>query len=143
MRFLADMGVSWRVVEWLRAEGHDAVHLREQQLHRLPNGGIFTKAADEQRVILTWDLDFTEIVALSETRLVSAVVFHLLNTRSENVFADWRACSQNQPETWKKAQLSPWKIGGIGFASCLLAVSDNLPRLVSSTSTLDKERTTH
>jgi predicted nuclease of predicted toxin-antitoxin system len=85
MRFVADMGVSWRVVEWLRAEGHDAIHLREQQLHRLPNGGIFTKAADEQRVILTWDLDFTEIVALSETRLVSAVVFRLLNTRSENV----------------------------------------------------------
>ena|SRR5947207_2407902 len=85
MRFLADMGVSWRVVEWLRAEGHDAIHLREQQLHRLPNGGIFMKAADEQRVILTWDLDFTEIVALSETRLVSAVVFRLLNTRSENV----------------------------------------------------------
>lgn len=84
-RFVADMGVSWRVVEWLRAEGHDAIHLREQQLHRLPNGGIFTKAAGEQRVILTWDLDFTEIVALSETRLVSAVVFRLLNTRSENV----------------------------------------------------------
>jgi predicted nuclease of predicted toxin-antitoxin system len=79
------MGVSWRVVEWLRADGHDAVHLREQQLHRLPNGGIFTKAADEQRVILTWDLDFTEIVALSGTRLVSAVIFRLLNTRSENV----------------------------------------------------------
>lgn len=85
MRFVADMGVSWRIVEWLRTNGHDAIHLREQQLHRLPNGGIFTKAADEQRVILTWDLDFTEIVALSETRLVSAVVFRLLNTRSENV----------------------------------------------------------
>ena len=85
MRFVADMGVSWRVVEWLRVEGHDAIHLREQQLHRLPNGGIFTKAADEQRIILTWDLDFTEIVALSATRLVSAVVFRLLNTRSGNV----------------------------------------------------------
>lgn len=85
MRFIADMGVSWRVVEWLRANGHDAIHLREQQLHRLPNGGIFTKAANEQRIILTWDLDFTEIVALSGTQLVSAVIFRLLNTRSENV----------------------------------------------------------
>lgn len=65
MRLVADMGVSWRVVEWLRAPGHDAIHLREQRLQRLPNGGIFTKVADEHRVILTWDLDFTEIVALS------------------------------------------------------------------------------
>jgi len=78
MRFLADMGVSWRVVQWLRETGHDATHLREQDLHRLPNGGIFTKAEDERRIILTWDLDFTEIVALSNTRIVSAVVFRLL-----------------------------------------------------------------
>lgn len=85
MRFLADMGVSWRVVQWLRENGHDATHLREQDLHRLPNGDIFTKAANEQRIILTWDLDFTEIVALSNTRIVSAIVFRLLNTRSANV----------------------------------------------------------
>jgi len=85
MRFLADMGVSWRVVQWLRENGHDASHLREQDLHRLSNGGIFSKAADEQRIILTWDLDFTEIVALSGTGIVSTVVFRLLNTRSANV----------------------------------------------------------
>jgi predicted nuclease of predicted toxin-antitoxin system len=85
MWFVTDMGVSWRVVEWLRANGHEAIHLQEEHLQRLPNGGIFIKAAEEQRVILTWDLDFTEIVALSATRLVSAIVFRLLNTRSENV----------------------------------------------------------
>ena len=37
MRFLADMGVSPRVVDWLRAQGHDARHLREEGLQRLPN----------------------------------------------------------------------------------------------------------
>ena len=57
MRFLADMGVAGRVVEWLRAEGHDAVHLREEGLHRLPDGQIFGKAAREDRVVLTFDLD--------------------------------------------------------------------------------------
>jgi hypothetical protein len=65
MRFLADMGVSQRIVEWLRSEGHDAVHLRDEQLHRLPNGAIFEKAEAERRIILTFDLDFGEIVALS------------------------------------------------------------------------------
>ena len=29
MRFLADMGVSSGVVEWLRNHGHDAKHLRD------------------------------------------------------------------------------------------------------------------
>ena len=38
MRFLADMGVSLRVIEWLRQQGHDAKHLREENLHKLPAG---------------------------------------------------------------------------------------------------------
>jgi predicted nuclease of predicted toxin-antitoxin system len=41
MRFLADMGVSQQVIEWLRTTGHDAVHLRDEGLQRLPNGEIF------------------------------------------------------------------------------------------------------
>jgi predicted nuclease of predicted toxin-antitoxin system len=53
MRFLADMGVSIRVVEWLRNAGHDVVHLREQGLQRLPNGDIFQKAHAEQRIVRT------------------------------------------------------------------------------------------
>jgi predicted nuclease of predicted toxin-antitoxin system len=85
MRFLADMGVSERVVEWLRANGHEAVHLREERLHRLPDEDIFAKAIQEKRVILTWDLDFGEILALSKRHTVSAIVFRLSNTRSTNV----------------------------------------------------------
>jgi predicted nuclease of predicted toxin-antitoxin system len=64
VRFLADMGVAQRIVEWLRTEGHDAVHLREEGLQRMPNGEIFEKATSEGRIILTFDLDFGEIVAL-------------------------------------------------------------------------------
>lgn len=80
MKFLADMGVSQRVVEWLRAEGHDAIHLREQGLHRLANGKIFHKAAGEHRIVLTFDLDFGEILAMSGPQLASVVLFRLNNT---------------------------------------------------------------
>jgi uncharacterized protein DUF5615 len=38
VRFLADRGVDQRVVAWLRAVGHDAVHLRDEGLHRLCSG---------------------------------------------------------------------------------------------------------
>jgi predicted nuclease of predicted toxin-antitoxin system len=85
MRFLADMGVAQRIVLWLRAEGHDAVHLREEGLQRMPNGEIFEKAASEQRIILTFDLDFGEIVALSGGRRVSVILFRLHNTRTPHV----------------------------------------------------------
>ena len=85
MRFLADMGVSQRVVQWLHSEGHDAIHLRDEGLHRLPNGAIFEKAAAERRIILTFDLDFGEIVALSGGRSVSVILFRLHNTRTPHV----------------------------------------------------------
>ncbi|KJU83424.1 hypothetical protein MBAV_004381, partial [Candidatus Magnetobacterium bavaricum] len=63
MRFLADMGVSWRVVQYLIQEGHEAIHIREEGLHRLPNGKIFDKAYAEKRIVLTFDLDFGEIIS--------------------------------------------------------------------------------
>ena len=85
MRFLADMGVSQQVVAWLRANGHDAVHLRDEGLQRLPNGEIFQKAGREQRIVLTFDLDFGEILAASAGQIVSVVRFRLRNTRADFV----------------------------------------------------------
>jgi predicted nuclease of predicted toxin-antitoxin system len=32
MKFLLDMGLAWTTVTWLRAQGYDAVHLREEGL---------------------------------------------------------------------------------------------------------------
>jgi predicted nuclease of predicted toxin-antitoxin system len=85
MRFLADMGVSMRVVEWPRSSGHDAIHLREEGLQKLPNGEIFRKAIREERIVLTFDLDFGEIVAGSGGRSISVILFRLRNTRADFV----------------------------------------------------------
>ncbi len=84
MRFLADMGVSLRVVEWLRENGHDAEHLSELGLVRLPNGEIFERGIDEERVVITFDLDFSEIAAAARGRSTSVIVFRLRNTTSAN-----------------------------------------------------------
>ena len=85
MRFLADMGVSTGVVEWLRNQGHDAKHLRDEGLHRMPNGEIFTKAIHENRIIITFDLDFGEIVALAKGKRASIILFRLHNTRTSHL----------------------------------------------------------
>ena len=85
MRFLADMGVSMQVVEWLCSSGHDAIHLRNEGLQKLPNGEIFRKAIREERIVLTFDLDFGEIVAASGDASVSVILFRLRNTRADFV----------------------------------------------------------
>ena len=82
MRFLADMGVDQRIVDWLRTQGHDAIHLREQGLHRAADADIFAKAIAEDRIVLTFDLDFGEILALAGAAVVSVVLFRLYNTRT-------------------------------------------------------------
>ncbi len=85
MRFLADMGISMRIVEWLRSNSHDVIHLREQNLYSLPDNEIFDKAIKENRIILTFDLDFGEIVALSKSRQISVILFRLRNTTTHFV----------------------------------------------------------
>jgi len=85
MRFLADMGVSVRVAAWLRKQGHDVVHLRDEGLHRLPDGEVFQKAHDERRIVLTFDLDFGELVARMGGAKASVVLFRLHNTRTAHV----------------------------------------------------------
>ena len=74
-----------RVASWLNSQGHDATHLRDEGLQRLHNGEIFTKAIAESRIIVTFDLDFGEIVALSKGRKAGVILFRLRNTRTSFV----------------------------------------------------------
>ena len=85
MKFLADMGISPETVRFLNRLGHDAMHLHDQGLDRLPDSDILEKARREQRVLLTHDQDFGELVAASGARLPSVVIFRLRNMRPERV----------------------------------------------------------
>jgi predicted nuclease of predicted toxin-antitoxin system len=85
MRFLCDMGVSLKAVAWLREQGHDCTHLREEGLQRLRDEDVFRKAAAESRTILTFDLDFGEILARAGSRVPSVVLFRLRNARANRV----------------------------------------------------------
>ena len=91
MKFLADtplrahVGISPRVVSALREGGHDAVHLNEQGLGKMPDGEILTKARAERRVLLTHDLDFGELLAANHGELPSVIIFRLRDMRAENV----------------------------------------------------------
>jgi predicted nuclease of predicted toxin-antitoxin system len=88
MNFLADMGVSVRCVEWLRAKGHDAIHLCEQNLHRLPDSEVLKKAHFEKRILLTMDLDFAKILSsLEDANLPLTVIFRLCDQRPDNIQA--------------------------------------------------------
>jgi len=63
VKFLADMGVSMTTVQALRGQGHETIHLREEKLSRLSDADILEKARQENRIIITFDLDFGDLLA--------------------------------------------------------------------------------
>ncbi|WP_019509550.1 DUF5615 family PIN-like protein [Pleurocapsa sp. PCC 7319] len=85
MKFLADMGISLRTVEWLRQLGHDVVHLRDRGLQKLPDAQILALALVEQRIILTIDLDFAQLLAISKQALPSVILFRLGNENYDEI----------------------------------------------------------
>jgi predicted nuclease of predicted toxin-antitoxin system len=65
MKFLVDQPVSPLVAEWLKEVGHEAHHVRERALSRATDQDIFAAAVAAGAVIITADLDFSRILALS------------------------------------------------------------------------------
>jgi predicted nuclease of predicted toxin-antitoxin system len=85
MRFLADMGISPRTVDYLREKGYEAMHLHELGQDRLPDGTILATALREKWIILTHDLDFSELLAASGAQLPSVITFRLRDMRPDRV----------------------------------------------------------
>ncbi|MBX2863348.1 MAG: DUF5615 family PIN-like protein [Leptolyngbyaceae cyanobacterium MAG.088] len=77
MKFLADMGISPRTVTWLKDQGHDAVRLSDEGLQRLPDADVMAKALAEKRILLTMDLGFGALLAMSRGQFPSTVIFRL------------------------------------------------------------------
>lgn len=106
MKFLLDMGLARSTADFLRHRGYDAVHLREQGLQRMDDHDIVSKAHAEGRVILTHDLDFGRIIALSQSRLPSVVTFRLSDMRPSRSTAIWPRRWTISPQSWSQAHWS-------------------------------------
>ncbi len=85
MRFLADAGISPRTAEYLRRAGHDAVHVRDLGMQRATDQVLVERAKQEERILLTFDLDFGEILALGVIVRPSVMIFRLTDERADAV----------------------------------------------------------
>lgn len=62
MRFLFDANISPLVAAWLNDAGHSAVHVRDIGLRDAPDERILDFAAQDDRVIVSQDTDFTNLL---------------------------------------------------------------------------------
>ena len=85
MRFLADAGVSPKTVEFLKQLGHEAVHVRTLGLQRAADPELVDRARTDSSVVLTFDLDFGEVLALGILDKPSVIIFRLADERANSV----------------------------------------------------------
>ncbi len=87
MRLLADMHIAPRTVRFLRSLGHDVVRVDELLQSTATDVAIVAAATREGRSILTQDLDFSAVVALSGRTAPSVISLRLSSSRVERVNA--------------------------------------------------------
>lgn len=85
MRLLLDMGIAPSAAVALRRLGHDADHVEGRHGSRLSDREIVAVARAEARIIVTHDLDFTDLLALSGASAPSVITFRLRSMRPERV----------------------------------------------------------
>jgi len=74
VRFLLDQNQSPLLVGALTVAGHDAVHVRDLGMSRATDRVILEYAVKDQRIVLSSDTDFGELLAMSNAALPSVVL---------------------------------------------------------------------
>jgi predicted nuclease of predicted toxin-antitoxin system len=65
MRFLLDENVSYRVTPYLKVAGHDAIHVGDIGLISADDSVILARARDDERVLVSADHDFVQMLFAS------------------------------------------------------------------------------
>lgn len=74
MRLLVDENLSVRVAQQLVAAGHDVVHVTEVGLANTDDPVILARAAEQDRVVVTADSDFTDLLAVGGASRPSVIL---------------------------------------------------------------------
>ena len=85
IRFLADMPISPRTGSYLRGIGYEAMRVDKLGMERAKDEQLLRYAAEQDMVIITMDLDFGGLLALSGMTKPSVMIFRLRNPDANHI----------------------------------------------------------
>lgn len=85
MRFLLDMNLPPQLAAWLRRQGHDAVHVIEEGFGTSSDHEILMRAAAERRIVISFDLDFGDILAAAHHSGAGVLLLRLRSARQAHI----------------------------------------------------------
>jgi predicted nuclease of predicted toxin-antitoxin system len=85
MRFLLDMNLPPQLATWLCGQGHDALHVIDDGLAASSDQEILMRAATERRVVISFDLDFGDIIGAARQSGTGVVLLRLRSTRQAHI----------------------------------------------------------
>lgn len=85
MKALLDMPVTPRLIDVLRSYGHEASHVHQLGMARSPDSELLEFAREENRVVITADMDFPRLLALSSSAGPGLILFRGGNYSDEEM----------------------------------------------------------
>ncbi|MCX5909819.1 MAG: DUF5615 family PIN-like protein [Deltaproteobacteria bacterium] len=86
MKFLIDMPLSPLLADWFKAKGHDAVHAIHLAMGRAPDSDILERARLDERVVITADLDYPRLLAITRAEGPGIILFRGGNYSDQETF---------------------------------------------------------
>ncbi len=77
MRFLTDENIYPQMVEAIRCLSHDVLDIKEQNLFSIPDSDIIQIAEDTNRILITYDKDFSNILIYPPSQYPGIIVLRL------------------------------------------------------------------
>jgi predicted nuclease of predicted toxin-antitoxin system len=94
-KFLLDMGISPKIIPFLKEKGFEVEHCSDLGLGKSSDRAVLKHAIIQKQILLTTDLDFGQLIAVKGLSAPGLIIFRLINPSVEMMIRRMEAVLEN------------------------------------------------